>query len=184
MTSTQMRVTVGSILLGSLSLVAAFGCSDSGRSVAPTTRFRDQPEASFTTATNPPATVIARSTFPNSLNLNRETSDWHFNMKIMPNTDIAVLMVKFPAGTHSGWHKNPGPVLVRVITGTVTFYDGDDPSCTPIVRTAGQTYVETGEVTHIARNETGDYAENLAILFAPVGAPLRIDQPSPGNCPF
>src|SRR5512138_3418191 len=177
MTSTQKRVTVGSILLASLSLVPAFGCSDSGRSVAPTTRFRDQPEASFTTATNPPPTVIARSTFPNALNLNRETSGWHFNMKIMPSTDIAMLTVKFPAGTHSGWHTNPGPVLLRVITCTVTFDEGDDPPCTPIDRTAGQTYVETGEVPHIARNETGDYAEDLAILFAPVGAPLRIDQP-------
>lgn len=184
MTSTQKRVSVGAILLGSLSLGAAFGCSDSGRSVAPATRFQDQPEASFTTGTIPPATLIARSTFPNPINLNRETSDWHFNMKIRPGTDVAVQTVKLPAGTHTGWHTNPGPVLVRVMTGTVTFYAGDDPSCTPIVRTAGQTYVESGEVTHIARNETGAYAENLAILFGPVGAAFRIDQPSPGNCPF
>ena len=184
MTSTSKHVTVRSLLLGTFSFIAAFGCSDTGRSVAPTTKFRDEPQALFTTATNPPASVIARGTFPDPINLNRETNSWHFNMKIQPSTDVAVLRVSFPAGTNGGWHTQPGPVFVRVMTGTLTFYKGDDPSCTPIVRTAGQTYVHSGNVTQIARNETGADAEIIGILFAPVGVPLRIDQPNPGNCPF
>jgi hypothetical protein len=52
------------------------------------------------------------------------------------------------------------------------------------VRTAGQGYVDLGEHAHIARNETAEPAQNIVTYFAPPGAALRIDQPSPGNCPF
>jgi len=103
---------------------------------------------------------------------------------VTPNADIAVSRVLFPAGTHSGWHTHPGPVLVQVLSGTVSFYLATDPTCTPIVRTAGDTYIETGEIPHIARNETTEPAENLVVYFAPKGAPLRNDAPDPGICHF
>jgi 5-methylcytosine-specific restriction endonuclease McrA len=63
-------------------------------------------------------------------------------------------------------------------------YESDDPTCTPVVRTAGQGYLDTGDHAHIARNETGTVAQNVVTYFAPPGATLRIDQPSPGNCAF
>src|SRR6266536_1488276 len=186
MTSTAKCTNIGrglSIVLGSLTfLVFLTACGDSGRPVAPSTT-RELPGASFTLQTNS-SQLLARSTFPDPINLNRETADWHLNMKIHPSTDLAVSRVFFPAGTHSGWHTHPGPVLVQVLSGTVSFYLANDPTCTPIVRTAGQTYIESGAVTHIARNETSSSAENLVVYFAPQGVPLRHDEPNPGNCPF
>lgn len=79
---------------------------------------------------------------------------------------------------------HPGPVFIMVVQGTMTFYESDDPSCTPIVRTAGQGYLDTGDHAHIARNETQAESRNVVTYFAPPGAALRIDAPLPGNCPF
>jgi hypothetical protein len=66
----------------------------------------------------------------------------------------------------------------------MTFYEGDDPDCAPVVRTAGQGFVDVGEHPHIARNESGLPAKNVVTYLVPPGAPLRNDEPSPGNCPF
>src|SRR5439155_14221647 len=44
----------------------------------------------------------------------------------------------------TGWHTHPGPVLITVLQGTVTFYEYDDPTCTPKVVTVGQGYVDDG----------------------------------------
>ena len=92
--------------------------------------------------------------------------------------------IVFQPGGHSGWHRHPGPVFIQVVSGTMTFYESDDPSCTPIVRTAGQGFLDVGEHAHIARNETSAPAQNIVTYFAPPGAALRIDAPNPGNCPF
>ena len=72
----------------------------------------------------------------------------------------------------------------------MTFYESDDPDCAPIVRTAGQGYLDAGEHGHIARNEsTTDLAENLVVYLVPPGTPptgLRTEAPdaSNPNCPF
>ena len=66
----------------------------------------------------------------------------------------------------------------------MTFYDSSDPHCTPVVRSAGEGFLDLGEDAHIARNETSLPAQNVVTYFAPPGAALRIDQPAPGNCHF
>jgi hypothetical protein len=75
-------------------------------------------------------------------------------------------------------------VFIQVVSGIMTFYESDDPECEPIIRTAGQGYLDVGDHAHIARNETGTVAENLVTYFAPPGEALRIDADTPGNCPF
>ncbi len=81
-------------------------------------------------------------------------------------------------------HTHPGPVFIQVVSGEMTFYESDDPDCTPIVRRPGQGYLDVGDHAHIARNESGVVAENLVAYFAPPGALLRIDADAPGNCSF
>jgi hypothetical protein len=71
-----------------------------------------------------------------------------------------------------------------VVEGTMTFYESEDPDCAPIVRHAGEGYLDVGDHAHIARNETSDPATNVVTYLAPPGAPLRIDQPKPDHCPF
>jgi hypothetical protein len=109
---------------------------------------------------------------------------WSVDVKADPNFDLAVQNIVFEPGGQSGWHSHPGPVFIQVVLGTMTFYEGDDPTCTPIVRTAGQGYLDRGDHPHIARNETDLHAATLVTYLAPAGAALRIDEPNPGNCPF
>jgi quercetin dioxygenase-like cupin family protein len=87
-------------------------------------------------------------------------------------------------GGHFGWHSHPGPSLVIVKSGTSTLYDGDDPTCTPQVYPAGSAYVDSGDHTHIARNEGSTELVLIVVRVMPQGAAPRIDQPDPGNCSF
>jgi hypothetical protein len=105
-------------------------------------------------------------------------------LKSHDNTDIAVANIVVTPGGHSGWHYHPGPVLVVVKTGTITFYMGDDPSCTPQVHPAGSTFLENGGMVGIARNEGTVDATVVATFFVPAGSPTRIDAAAPGNCAF
>jgi hypothetical protein len=114
----------------------------------------------------------------------RITGDWQMELKAKPGFDLAVQTITFQPNGQSGWHSHPGPVFIQVVSGTMTFYDSDDPSCTPVVRTAGQGFLDYGDHAHLARNESAAVAQNVVTYFAPPGAALRIDQPNPGNCPF
>jgi len=111
---------------------------------------------------------------------------WKVKVEADPALDIATQMITFDPGGQSGWHTHPGPVFISVIEGTMTFYEGDDPDCRPMVLHAGQGFVDgqTDRHAHIARNETALPARNLVTYLAPPGAALRIDAPNPGNCPF
>lgn len=89
-----------------------------------------------------------------------------------------------PGGT-TGWHSHPGHSLITVTAGTVTVYEGDDPSCTPHVYTAGMGFVDAGgSHVHIVRNEGTVQAQTIAAQLIPAGQPRRIDAPDPGNCHF
>jgi quercetin dioxygenase-like cupin family protein len=111
---------------------------------------------------------------------------WKVKAEAEPALDIATQIITFEPGGQSGWHTHPGPVFISVIEGTMTFYEGDDPDCEPLVLHAGQGFVDgrTDRHAHIARNETALPAKNLVTYFAPPDAPLRTDAPNPGNCPF
>lgn len=143
---------------------------------------------SFTVGTGAASTLLGRATFsdPNdqTLKVKRISGDWHAEIKSKPALDLAVQSIVFQPGGQSGWHRHPGPVFIQVVSGTMTFYDSDDPTCTPVVRTAGQGFLDVGDHAHLARNETDTEARNVVTYFAPPGAALRIDAPNPGNCPF
>jgi hypothetical protein len=163
-------------------------CADGKDSTSPHGKTAATTTPSFTKATGSTSTLLARSTFSDpkdpNFKVKRITGDWHVEIKAMPAVDIAVQSIVFDPGAQSGWHSHPGPVFIQVVSGTITFYESDDPTCTPIVRTAGQGYLDAGDHAHIARNETNAPAQNIVTYFAPPGAVLRIDEPRPGNCPF
>ncbi|RPJ70934.1 MAG: cupin domain-containing protein [Acidobacteria bacterium] len=97
--------------------------------------------------------------------------------------DMVVRQFTYQPGADTGWHAHPGPVFITVKTGTLTFYEYDDPTCTPIVVEAGHGYVDTGR-GHMARNETGGVAEDVTVVIAPVGVGFRTTlDPRMDSCP-
>ena len=160
-----------------------FACGDDGNAgTAPPTN-----SPRFTASSGSQSTLLGRATFSEdhgNFKVKRITGDWHTEVKAHPNLDVAVQQIVFQPGGHSGWHMHPGPVFIQVVSGTMTFYSSHDPDCTPIVRTAGQGFLDVGDHPHIARNESASPATNVVTYLAPPGAALRIDQPAPGNCPF
>jgi hypothetical protein len=117
----------------------------------------------------------------------RITDKWHVELKAKDGLDIAVRTFTYDPGSFTGWHQHPGPVFIQVVKGTVTFYEANDPSCTPIVVDSGEAYLDLGEDGHIGRNETAQPAQDVTVLFGPPDiAPgdFRIEIDPPGNCPF
>jgi len=169
-------------LAGALTLtIVSAGCEGTATEAA-------TPAPLFTLSSGSQSTLLGRATFADpsdpTFKVKRISGDWHAEVKATPNLDIAVQRIVFQPGGQSGWHRHPGPVFIEVVSGTMTFYMSDDPTCTPMVRSAGQGYLDVGEHAHIARNESGAPAENVVVYLAPQGAALRIDAPDPGNCPF
>jgi hypothetical protein len=163
-------------------------CSDSNEPLAARQGDRETHTPTFTMGSGSVSTLLGRATFSDpkdqTFKVKRITGDWHVEIKSKPALDLAVQSIVFPGGAYSGWHSHPGPVFIQVVSGVLTFYESDDPTCTAIVRTAGQGYLDVGSHAHIARNETNAPAQTLVTYFAPPGADLRIDEPDPGNCPF
>jgi len=145
-------------------------------------------QPAFTEASGTKGTVLGRTTFedPTKKVFKSKwiTGQWNFELMAKPNFDLAVQVIEFPVGASSGWHSHSGPVFIQVTKGRVRFYDSEDPTCTPIERQAGQGFLDTGDHAHFARNESAEPAQNVVTYFAPPGAPLRKDEPRPGNCAF
>ena len=177
-TSTARITRLAGITLAAL-LVS---CDQSERPTAPGAAAPTRPQ--LTLGSGSQSTLMGRATFPGPFKVKRKTGEWEVEVEAPNPLDVAVQSITFQPGGHSGWHGHPGPVFIQVVSGTMTFYESDDPSCTPIVRTAGQGYLDTGDHAHIARNETGSPATNVVTYFAPPAAALRIDKPNPGHCPF
>ncbi len=138
----------------------------------------------FTAGSGAQATLLGRGTFDEAFKVKRESDGWEAEIEAKPSLQVVVQRIEFRPGGHSGWHRHPGPVFILVVSGTMTFYESDDPGCSPIVRGAEQGYLELGEHAHIGRNEGAGPAQIVVTYFAPQGAALRIDAPDPGHCPF
>ena len=169
-------------------VMSVAACTDDGHSVGVRSQVAPTSPPVMTLSSGSTSTLLGRSTFsdPNNqtLDVKRMSDDWHVQIKAKPALDVAVQSIVFQPGAQSGWHRHPGPVFIQVVSGTISFYESDDPTCTPVIRTAGQGFLDVGDHAHIARNETSTPATNVVTYFAPPGAALRIDAPSPGNCPF
>ena len=112
------------------------------------------------------------------------SSSWQARIKTKGESDLHVLENRIVPGGTFGWHSHPGPSLVTVKTGALTLYRGDDPDCTPEVVEAGSGFVDEGGDVHLVRNEGSVDTVVYVASLVPRGAARRIDEPSPGNCPF
>lgn len=158
------RLTSGGIVVALVALVMAIG-ADSSTATAPTG-------------------VSANFTYRGAIAPNHfDTADYKLFQR--NSEDVVMRQLTFAPGSNSGWHSHPGPAYVLVIQGTLTNYQGDDPTCTGVKISAGEGFVEPGLQVHIVRNETAAPAVVVATLLnVPVGGSYRIDANPPGNCPF
>ena len=127
------------------------------------------------------APILARGTLDAGVKVH--TGD--LKLKTRNDIDVVTQSLRMAPGGHTGWHSHPGPVFVTIASGTMTFYDADDPTCSAGTYAAGDTFVDRGGGhVHIARNEGTEDLVFYATYLVPVGAGIRTDAPSPGTCPF
>ena len=119
-----------------------------------------------------------------TFHIKSKADGYDVQLKSHDNTDIVVTDIVVAPGGHSGWHTHPGPTLVVVKTGAITFYHGDDRTCTGTRYAAGTAFIEAGGTLGIARNEEPGQTTIVATFFVPKGGAARIDAAAPGNCAF
>jgi quercetin dioxygenase-like cupin family protein len=118
-----------------------------------------------------------------------KTNDEHAHqvqLRTKGESDFYVVQNTVTPGGYSGWHTHPGPSLVTVKSGTATFYEGDDPECTPHVHPAGSGFVDRGDGhVHMVRNEGNvDLVLITVQLFPADTTQQRFDVADPENCKF
>jgi quercetin dioxygenase-like cupin family protein len=117
------------------------------------------------------------------INPGTATDFWQARINTKGTSDLYVLQNTILPGGTFGWHSHPGPSLVIVKAGTATFYEGNDPTCSPHVVQTGQGFVDNGNDIHVVRNEGSDTLITVVVSLVPSGFARRIDQPAPANCP-
>jgi quercetin dioxygenase-like cupin family protein len=134
------------------------------------------------------APVLARANFLDPVDIKFKIKHGSQEVLHVPNTrETVVQQIVISPGGHTGWHSHPGPVVVLVKAGALTFYSSEDPECVGRTYAAGQAFIDSGQGhVHIARNESASADIELwAVYFdVPPGGAFRIDAPAPGNCSF
>ena len=131
-------------------------------------------------------TTIARATLAElDTHVHTVPGAWQAWLKTKGLSDLYVQSNVWQPGGSTGWHTHPGPSLVIVTAGTLTVYDGDDPSCAPHVYTptGENSFVDVGGGdVHLIRNEGAVEARTIAVQFVPTGATRRINADAPAAC--
>jgi hypothetical protein len=139
--------------------------------------------AALMTLASPPVgvtpTLIGRGTYGAfKVESDKHANPINFKASAKDPVDIVVRTHDYAAASSTGWHTHPGPVFITVLQGQVTFYEYDDPNCTPTVVSAGEGYVDTGH-GHIGLNQSGQPAKDVTVIIAPVGLPFRGELSAP-----
>ena len=78
------------------------------------------------------STVLARAGFVNAVDIKFKVSEGYQEVIHVPDArDTVIQQVVLAPGGQSGWHSHPGPVVVLVKSGTVTFYSRESTGCVP-----------------------------------------------------
>ena len=131
--------------------------------------------------------VFARASFADSTDLKFKIKGQGQEVIQVNNAQETVIqqVVILPGG-HTGWHSHPGPAIVLIKAGQMSFYDSDDPTCSVRTYSAGEAFIDSGQGhVHIARNEGSVNLELWVTYFdVPAGGAFRINADSAGNCGF
>ena len=131
-------------------------------------------------------TVLARAAFVDPVDVKFKLTTHHGQevVTVAGAQDTIVQVIDLQPGAFTGWHTHPGPAVAVISAGTLTLYDGEDPSCSPTPYPAGTAFVDPGQGhVHAARNEGTTLARVYVTYFdVPPGVGPTIQAADPGNC--
>lgn len=144
------------------------------------------------TAENPGAPPIAvdlltpRSSFTDNVSIKvRVKLDGHHTqvVNLRDPSRLAVARITVQPGARFPLHRHPGPVIVTVVEGQLTYVDPG--KCVERVYPAGTAFVDTGSDVHAAYGSSPQVTTLIATFLAvPETGPLTITQgvQPPTNC--
>ena len=130
--------------------------------------------------------LVGRGTYDRFMvNTDENQAPFQYIAKAQPAIDMEVDTHIYAPLASTGWHKHPGPVYITVTSGELTFYEYDDPTCSPHVYKAGEGFVDYGN-GHIGINhDPNKSASDVTVAITYVGGPFRTELPAPGPyCSF
>jgi len=135
------------------------------------------------------ATVVARAGFADHVDLKLSVRDGQGRdtIHIRNTADTVMQQIVFGPDAVSGWHSHPGPAVILIKSGQLTFYSEDDRECRGRTFSAGQAFIEPPGLVHFAHNPSLTEIAEVGVAYFDVPPDLaspRIDEPAPGNCPF
>lgn len=136
------------------------------------------------------ATVVARAAFADHVDLKLSIRDGHQgreNIHVRNAADTVMQQIQFGPDAFSGWHSHPGPAIILIKSGQLTFYSEDDRNCKGRTLSAGQAFIEPPGLVHFAHNPSLTEITEVGVTYFDVPDDLaspRIDESAPGNCPF
>jgi hypothetical protein len=94
---------------------------------------------------------------------------------VTPNgADVFVQHVRLGANTATGWHTHPGPALVSVVNGSVTYEDAEANRCVDAIYTAGEGFVDRG-FGHVHRAIAGLQGVDFYVTYVlPPGSATHV----------
>ena len=102
-----------------------------------------------------------------------------FTAKAKSPIDIVVRSHDYAVGSSTGWHSHPGPVFIAVKKAELTYYEYDDPNCTPHVvqrrRRVRRHWPRPHRPQRVWRA-----GQDVSVIVAPVGAAFRGELAAPG----
>jgi quercetin dioxygenase-like cupin family protein len=79
-------------------------------------------------------------------------------------TDLFVQHVRLGANVPTGWHTHPGPALVAVVKGELTYEDGEANRCNRVTYAAGTGFVDRG-FGHVHRAVAGADGVDFYVVY-------------------
>lgn len=127
------------------------------------------------------APILARGDFDTQVDVKvKFARDGSINVSNAPGAgEVVVQEITIAPGGTTGWHSHPGPVVVVVKQGTLTYVRAVGGECVDTDYSAGTAFVDPGQGhAHTAFNLGSDNLVLIATYFdVPVGGNQRIDVP-------
>jgi quercetin dioxygenase-like cupin family protein len=127
--------------------------------------------------------VVARSAFTDRVDLLlsvKHDERGRESVQVRNSQDTVMQQIIFAPDGHSGWHSHPGPAVILIKSGELTFYQEEAGRCVSRTYSAGEALIDSGQGhAHLAHNTSAGETEVWVTYFdVPAGGSPRIDVPA------